>query len=164
MNRFTNKTHPAMYWAIGISIAVVFIIDMQTPIGVATWILYLVPLMLCFRVSEAWIPAVVATVCTVLLVVDWFVSAPGISAQIAQFNRALGIIVMWSAAMLARNTLLVRQRLQRDEWLRTARTRIADAVSGEQSVQRLGERVLGVLANYLGAQAGAVYAADPGGS
>jgi K+-sensing histidine kinase KdpD len=137
MKRFAAKTHPALYWAIGISIAAVFLLDMQTPIGIATWILYLVPLMLCFRVSEAWLPAVVASVCTVLLVVDWFISAPGIAEQIAQFNRALGIVVMWCAAMLARNSLIVRRRLQRDEWLGAARTRIADAVAGEQSVQRL---------------------------
>ncbi|HEU4693239.1 MAG TPA: hypothetical protein VFS23_32975, partial [Vicinamibacterales bacterium] len=89
MNRFTSTTHPGMYWAIAASIAVVFLVDMQTPIGVATWMLYLVPLMLCFRVQQPWIPAVVASVCTLLLVVDWFLSAPGISEQIAQINRGL---------------------------------------------------------------------------
>ena len=163
MNRFESATHPAMYWAIGISIAVVFIVDIQTPIGVATWILYLVPLMLCFRVSQPWLPAVVAAVSTVLLVVDWFLSAPGISEQVAQFNRGLGIVVMWSAALMARNTLLVRLRLRQEDWIRSARTRIADAVVGEQSLKRLSERVLQVLIDYLGAQAGAMYVAEASG-
>ncbi len=163
MNRFTSTTHPGMYWAIAASIAVVFLVDMQTPIGVATWMLYLVPLMLCFRVQQPWIPAVVASVCTLLLVVDWFLSAPGISEQIAQINRGLGIVVMWSAAILARNSLIVRMKLRQDEWVRNARTQIADAVSGEQSLQRMAERVLGVLVNYLGAQAGAMYSADATG-
>jgi K+-sensing histidine kinase KdpD len=86
--------------------------------------------------SQPWLPALIASICTVLVVIDWFLSAPGIAEQIAQFNRALGIVVMWSAAMLARNTLLVRLRLRQDEWLRTARTRIADAVAGEQSLTR----------------------------
>jgi CheY-like chemotaxis protein/signal transduction histidine kinase len=163
MKRFMSATHPGVYWAIAISIAVVFVIDINTRIGVATWMLYLVPLMICFRASQPWLPILIASICTVLLVVDWFLSAPGIVAQIAQFNRALGIIVMWCAALLARNTLLVRLRLRQEEWLRTARTRIADAVGGEQSLTRLAERVLEVLMNYLNAQAGALYAAEASG-
>ena len=62
MNRFESATHPGYYWAIGLSITTVFVIDLQTRIGVATWILYLIPLMLCFRVSQPWVPAVVASV------------------------------------------------------------------------------------------------------
>ena len=164
MNRFESTTHPGMYWAIAISVVAVFAVDLQTRIGVATWILYLIPLMLCFRVSKPWLPALVASVCTVFLIIDWFMSAPGISEQIAQINRALGIIVMWCAAMLARQTLLVRMRLRQDDWIRTARTRIADAVAGEQSLMRLAERVLEALIEHLGAQAGAMYVAEASGN
>ncbi|MEO8064148.1 MAG: response regulator [Pseudomonadota bacterium] len=164
MNRFESATHPGMFWAIGLSILTVFAIDLQTPIGVATWILYLVPLILCFRVSKPWLPALVASICTVLLVIDWFFSAPGVAEQIAQLNRALGIVVMWCTALLARQTLLVRIRLRQDEWVRTARTRIADAVAGEQSLIRLAERVLETLIGHLGAQAGAMYVAEASGN
>jgi signal transduction histidine kinase/CheY-like chemotaxis protein len=164
MKRFEAATHPAMYWAIGVSIALVFLFDMNTPIGVASWILYLIPLVMCFKVTKVWLPALVASLCTILIVVDWFLSAPGMSEQVAQFNRGLGIVVLWSGALLARSTLVVRLRLRQEEWLRTARTRIADAVMGEQSVQRLAERVLEVLANFLDAQAGAMYAADTHGA
>jgi hypothetical protein len=62
MNRFESATHPGMYWAIGLAIAAVFVVDMYTPIGIATWILYLIPLMLCFRVAQAWLPALVASI------------------------------------------------------------------------------------------------------
>jgi hypothetical protein len=72
MKRFAAQTHPAMYWAIALSIAVVFVLDVQSRIGVATWILYLIPLVLCFRVSQPWLPAAVAALCTVLVVIDWF--------------------------------------------------------------------------------------------
>ena len=163
MNRFETTTHPAIYWAIAISVVAVFAIDLQTRIGIATWILYLIPLMLCFKVSKPWLPVVIAGICTVFIVIDWFFSAPGIAEQIAQLNRALGIVVMMSTALLAHNSITLRLKLRQDEWVRTARTRIADAVVGEQSLTRLAERVLEVLAEFLGAQAGAMYVAEAGG-
>ena len=163
MNRFTTTTHPAMYWAIALSIAAVFVLDVQSRIGVATWILYLIPLVLCFRVSQPWLPAAIAGFCTVLVVIDWFVSPPGITGQIAQINRGIGLIVMWAAAFMARHNILLQQRLRRDEWIRGARARIAEAVMGEHSLPRLAERVLKVLVEYLDAQAGAMYVADATG-
>jgi CheY-like chemotaxis protein/signal transduction histidine kinase len=164
MNRFAAATHPAMYWAIGIAVAVVFAIDLYTRIGVATWILYLVPLMMCFRVSQPWLPPLVASIASILLVVDWFASAAGVAEQIAQVNRGLGIIVMWSAALLARNTLLLRRKVRHEDWIRSARARIGEAVVGEHSLQRLAERVLEVVMDCLDAQAGVMYAADATGA
>jgi hypothetical protein len=163
MNRFESTTHPAIYWAIAISVVAVFAIDLQTRIGIATWILYLIPLMLCFKVSKPWLPGVIAGICTVFIVIDWFISAPGIAEQIAQLNRGLGIFVMLSTALLAHNSLTLRLKLRHDEWIRTARTRIADVVVGEQSLNRLAERVLEFLTGYLGAQAGAMYVAEASG-
>ena len=43
MNRFESAQHPVIYWLIALPMAVVFIIDMRTPIGVTTWIFYLLP-------------------------------------------------------------------------------------------------------------------------
>jgi CheY-like chemotaxis protein/signal transduction histidine kinase len=164
MKRFAAQTHPAMYWAIALSIAVVFVLDVQSRIGVATWILYLIPLVLCFRVSQPWLPAAVAALCTVLVVIDWFVSPPGITGAIAQVNRGIGLIVMWAAAFMARYNILLQQRLRRDEWIRAARARVAEAVMGEHSMPRLADRVLKVLVEYLGAQAGAMFVADATGA
>jgi CheY-like chemotaxis protein/signal transduction histidine kinase len=153
-----------MYWAIALTVAVVFALDTQSRIGVATWILYLIPLVLCFRVAQAWLSMLVASVCTALVAVDWYISPAGLTGDIAQINRGLGLIVMWAAALMARHTVLLRQRLLREDWLRAARARLADAVVGEQSIARLGERVLTVLLEHLGAQAGALYVVDTGGA
>jgi CheY-like chemotaxis protein/signal transduction histidine kinase len=119
---------------------------------------------LCFRVSQPWLPMVIAGLCTALVVADWFLSPPGVTGEIAQINRGLGLIVMWAAAFMARSTILLRQRLRRDDWIRTARARVAEAVMGEHSLGRLAERVLKVPLDYLDAQAGALYAADATGS
>jgi CheY-like chemotaxis protein/signal transduction histidine kinase len=164
MNRFGGRTHPAMYVAIGIAIAVVFAIDINTRVGFATWMLYFVPLLMCFRVSQPWLPPVVATIATGLLILDWFLSEPGGEERVAQVNRALGILIMLFAALLARNTLILRQKVRRADWIRAARVRVTDSLMGEQSLQRLAERVLKVLVEYLDAQAGAMYAADASGA
>jgi CheY-like chemotaxis protein/signal transduction histidine kinase len=165
MNRFESATHPGLYWAIGLSIVTVFLIDIQTRIGIATWMFYLVPILLCFLTTRPWLPLVVAGTATALIVADWFLSpsAVAVAAETALINRGIGLFVTWGAALLARGTLLTRAKLREQEWHRTARTRIADAVAGEQSLKRLGERVLQVLVDYLGAQAGAIYVAEANG-
>jgi signal transduction histidine kinase/CheY-like chemotaxis protein len=164
MIRSSVTTHPAMYWAIALTVAAVFVLDIQSRIGVATWILYIIPLVLCFRVAQPWLPMVVAGLCTILVIADWYVSPPGISGQIAQINRGLGLLVMWGAAFMARHVIILRQRLHREDWLRTTRSRVAEAVVGEYSLTRLAERVLNVLIEHLDAQAGAMYVADATGA
>jgi signal transduction histidine kinase/CheY-like chemotaxis protein len=163
MNRFETASHPGIYWAIAISVGAVFLIDIQTRIGVATWMLYLIPLLLCFMVSKPWLPILVAATSTLLIVADWYLSPPGITGDIAVINRGLGIVVTWAAALLERSALATRLKLRQEEWIRMARTRIADAVVGEQSLRRLGERVLEVLAKHLGAQVGTMYVAEASG-
>ena len=165
MNRFESTTHPGLYWAIALSIVTVFLLDIQTRIGIATWMFYLVPILLCFLTTRPWLPLVVAGAATALIVADWFLSpaAVAVAADTALINRGIGLFVTWGAALLARGTLLARAKLREQEWHRTARTRIADAVAGEQSLKRLGERVLQVLIDYLGAQAGAIYVAEANG-
>jgi CheY-like chemotaxis protein/signal transduction histidine kinase len=163
MNRFEAATHPGIYWAIALSVVTVFVIDIQSRIGVATWMLYLLPILLCFLVWKPWLPVVVAGAATVLIIADWFLSPPGLAEDIAKINRGIGLVVTWSAALLARSTLEARLKLRLDEWMRTARTQIADAVSGEQPLGAVALRVLKVLTNYLGAQAGAMYVAERSG-
>ena len=164
MKRFETAAHPGIYWAIALSVGVVFVIDIQTRIGVATWMLYLIPLLLCLLVWKPWLPILVAAVATILIVADWYLSPPGITGDIAVINRGIGIIITWGAAVLERTALATRAKLRREEWIRTARARIADVVVGEQSLRRLGERVLEVLAKHLGAQVGAMYIAEASGA
>lgn len=163
MKRFETAPHPVIYWLIGLSMAAVFIIDVRTPIGTATWVLYLLPILMCFLVPKPWLPLVIAAAATVFIVADWFLSPAGVSVDVARVNRLMGLIGIWSTAVLARITLANRNRLAAQAWLRTARSRIADAVAGEQSVPRMSQRVLEVLTQYLGAQAGALYVVESHG-
>jgi CheY-like chemotaxis protein/signal transduction histidine kinase len=166
MNRFNAGSHPLLYWTIALTVGAVFLLDTQTRIGIATWLLYLVPLVLCFLGSVAFLPLVVGGVATVLIGLDWFLSPPAsdLDKTIALFNRGMGLVVTWVIAMLAYVSLTTRNRLRHEEWLRGARGRIADFVAGEQSISRMGERVLEFLLEYTKAQAGAMYAASAGGA
>jgi CheY-like chemotaxis protein/signal transduction histidine kinase len=166
-SRYESGTHPLLYWLIALALAVVFAIDSQTRIGIATWLLYLVPLVLCFLMRAPVLPLIVATVATGLIVLDWFVSPPAaglLDRSTALFNRGMGLFVTWVVAALASVSLATRNRLRQQDWVRAARGRIADFVAGEQSVSRMSERVLQFLLEYLGAQAGVVYAASSKGS
>jgi signal transduction histidine kinase/DNA-binding response OmpR family regulator len=166
MKRFETAQHPVIYWLIVLTVAVVFIIDIRTPIGVATWLLYLLPILMCFLAPKRWLPLVIAAVSTVLMFADWFFSTAMPSEQIIEMsliNRGLGLVCLWATAILESNVLGTRIQLREQDWLRAARARIAEAVVGEQTVSRMCERVLEFLANYLGAQAGALYAADARG-
>src|SRR5262245_1211506 len=153
MNRFETSSHPVIYWLIAMSMAVVFIIDVRTPIGVATWLLYLLPILMCFLAPKPWLPLLAALTSTVLILTDWFLSPVGSSVEISMVNRSMGLICIWSTALLARFTLATRIRLREQDWLRTARARLADALVGEQSLAQLSQRVLEFITNYLGAQA-----------
>src|SRR6188768_1519083 len=163
MNRFETAAHPVIYWLIALSVATVFIIDVRTPIGVATWLLYLLPLLMCFLAPKPWLPLLVALVSSGLIVADWFLSPAGTASEIARVNRGMGFICIWSTALLARFTLTTRIKVREQDWMRTARARIADAIVGEQSLARLAQRVLEFLVDYLGAQAGTMYVAESGG-
>ncbi|HEU4590498.1 MAG TPA: response regulator [Steroidobacteraceae bacterium] len=164
MKRFETATHPVIYWLIGLFMAAVFVIDVRTPIGVATWLLYLLPILMCFLAPKPWLPVLLAAVASGLMVADWFLSPRGAAAaDIAQVNRGMGLICIWTTAMLARNTLITRLRLRQQEWLRAARVQLAETMVGEQSLARMAQRVLEFLTNYLNAQAGAMYVAEPSG-
>src|ERR1044072_2983630 len=130
MKRFETATHPAVYWLIAATMAVVFFIDIRTPIGVATWILSLLPILMCFLVPKPWLPLLLAAVSTGLILADWFLSPAGISQQVAQVNRTMGAVCIWSTAILAQNTLATRTRLREQDWLRVARAGIGAAGVG----------------------------------
>ncbi len=164
MNRFESAQHPVIYWLIALSVAAIFIIDMRTPIGVTTWIFYLLPLLMCFLVPKPWLPLIVAAASSALIVADWFLSPAGTSSEISRINRGMGLVCIWSTAALAHFTLATRLKLREQDWMRTARARLADALVGEQSLARMAQRVLEFLVNYLGAQAGTMYVAEPSGA
>ncbi|QLF93130.1 response regulator [Pseudomonas sp. ABC1] len=54
------------------------------------------------------------------------------------------------------------RRLEREGWLRSGQTQLSETVIGEQSLETLGQGVLGFLARYLDVSVGALYALQDG--
>ena len=81
---------------------IVFVLDLLTPLGIAIWILYILPLGLTRWSSFRPLTASVAGACTPLLILGYFYSPPGIEPETAFINRLLGISMLWIAAFFLR--------------------------------------------------------------
>lgn len=98
-----------------LAIGGVFVIDTMTPLGVAGWMLYLIPLM-----ATLWLPSprssiVVAVASTVLLMVGALTSATGgVSLAIGAMHRAVGTAVLWTTALLIAAHKQAHETLQRE--------------------------------------------------
>jgi hypothetical protein len=86
----------------------IFLLDLWTPLGIAVWLLYVIPMGYAVRYlqherSTYVTVSLVAGGLTVLVLLGWFFSPTG-SSEIDQaqalFNRGLGILAIWVIAML----------------------------------------------------------------
>lgn len=79
---------------IGALMAVVFVLDLLTPLGIAIWALYVLPLGLSLR----YLTFVVAGACTVLIMLGYLFSPPGAPFDVTVINRSLGVSMVWITA------------------------------------------------------------------
>ncbi|HKW85558.1 MAG TPA: hypothetical protein VJM82_00650 [Nitrospiraceae bacterium] len=84
---------------IGAVIAAVFVLDLMTPLGIAIWVLYVVPLGLTRWASRSHLPIIIAGICTVLVILGYFYSPTGASPEFAIANRSLGVMNLWGLAV-----------------------------------------------------------------
>src|SRR5215510_12128593 len=151
-----HKTVQGLYVAIAISMAIVFIIDLYTPLGIAVWVIYFVPLTLSFFTWRPLIPVALAVLASILMAIDFAIdpNPVGISPKLAGINRGFDILTVWIVAgaghLFIRSKLAVRM----EEWLQAGQLGLAEKMSGELRLEQLGENVLRFLAEYLDAQAG----------
>ena len=98
MREPTNTSHSITAVVLALTI-IVFVLDLMTPLGIAVWMLYVLPVGL-----TRWSPFRPLTACaagasTALIIVGYFSSHPGIDPQIAVINRLLGISMFWITAL-----------------------------------------------------------------
>ncbi|WP_232494589.1 response regulator [Novosphingobium kaempferiae] len=72
---------------------------------------------------------------------------------------ALGILLTLVIGILIRRTSIATQRQQ---WLQMGQVELAAAMLGDQTIDALGDSILGFLTRFVGAQAGAIFAAENG--
>ncbi len=160
MTRFQRTPTPFVYTAVALSMAAVFVTDLSTPLGIAVWALYLVPVVLSYLTWHPSSPVGVAAAVTVLTVIGYFLSPIGADPGFSGINRSIGIATAWALAVFGfqfiRNKLAVREQ----EWIQSAQTLLSERMIGEQDLRSLGENVLHCMAGCLGAQAAAIFLED----
>ncbi|HEY0681285.1 MAG TPA: response regulator [Steroidobacter sp.] len=156
--RFEKETHDGWYVFIAASMLAIFVVDLQTRVGVATWLFYLIPLGACIFLTRPGAPLLVAGLSTLLIVVDFFFSAAGESPQIAMLNRTFVTVVIWAFALQTRFAITTRQSLRKQDWMRLAQSTLSQRVLGELTLTDVGDRIATFVSEYLGASIGALYA------
>ncbi len=78
----------------------VFVIDLFTPLGYSTWLLYAVPLVYVSSKASRTTVILAAGCITLLVVADFFISPSGVSPSISAVNRTLGISALWALSLL----------------------------------------------------------------
>jgi diguanylate cyclase (GGDEF)-like protein/PAS domain S-box-containing protein len=78
----------------------IFILDLLAPLGYAVWVIYLFPLFLASPLLKRHHLLLFSAAATTLLLIGLFFSPPGIDRPADVFNRLLGIVSLWTAALL----------------------------------------------------------------
>jgi hypothetical protein len=95
-----RQTFSGLYVICGVMVAVIFIVDLFIPLGVAVGVLYLVVVLL-----TLWPPqgkaTIIVTMVSSLLIVAAFFSKPSVADMWkVVFNRGISLFAVWAAAIL----------------------------------------------------------------
>lgn len=160
MTRFQEKTSPTLYSAIGAGILAVYLADRFTPVGIAVFVTYMVPLVLSFYTWRPTFPFWVASISGGLMFMDFFLD--GDMSPIGLARRVIGTVSLLVVAIIGYQFILTRLGARRERWLQEGQTRISERLAGDHRLDELGDRVLGFLCEYLEAKVGAIFIEDGG--
>lgn len=93
------------------SMAIVCIVDILLPTGVAVPILYVIPILLAVHCRQHWFRVSVAAGCSALTLLGYAFAPAAVPAWIALSNRALAIAAIWISAVLAWRHLYAKQQI-----------------------------------------------------
>lgn len=136
--------------------------DAMAPLGVAVFIMYMVPMALMFFAWRPKAPFVVAAFATVLIVVDFLLTPDGPERDIARLNRGFGAVTLWLVAAVGHQFILIRLAARKESWIQEGQTLLNSQLVGEQRLDQLGDRILRFAGEYMGAQAGVFFVKDGG--
>jgi signal transduction histidine kinase/CheY-like chemotaxis protein len=151
---------PFIYLVISALLVGVFVLDLQLPLGLAIWVLYMAPVAATFFASTPVTTVYVAVATTIMMIIGYELSPAGISSDVAQINRAFGIGSVWLVAAAAFFYVRSRVRLERVSWMQDVHAEVAQQMLGEKSVTGTAGDALRVLSQRLGASVSAAYLVD----
>ncbi len=155
---------------IAASFLAVFALDAVTVLGLADWVLYLVPLLLSARLSYRFAPAAVAAAIPPLIAAGYFLSPPGpIADWVAVTNRVVGAGMFGLVGGLL--TILKFHESERESlvgWLRaanedlTALSRVTENAVGSLDTPQMLGVLVSRLKEVMGAEVAAVVLREEG--
>ncbi|QOJ35826.1 MAG: PAS domain S-box protein [Nitrospira sp.] len=134
----------------------IFILDLLTPSGVVEWLLYAVPLALTLSASRIHAPLYWAGVITLLIIVGYAVSPPGVLPLYSAINRLLGIGLMWAfaVALVSRRLTQVQAAATREQMAHELTVVQAERTQAESAKEAAVQARAHAEAAVLGAVAG----------
>lgn len=91
-----NQADHAFTGLIVVLLVIVFVLDLLTPLGIATWALYVIPLGLTSWSSIRSLLPITAGVCSVFVILGYIYSQPEAPFEVVVINRSLGIVMLWA--------------------------------------------------------------------
>ncbi|SNS79758.1 Signal transduction histidine kinase [Sphingomonas laterariae] len=152
-----------LYAGLAVLLGLPFAADMIFPLGTAVWVAYLLPVVLSYLAVRPQLPLIVAALATLLTIAGYHLAPAGVDPAIAIGNRALGTVIGWMLASIGFFFIQNRLTIQHEEWLQAGEVGLAQAVAGDRPLDELGANALSFLAEYLDAQAGALYISNGDG-
>ncbi|MBQ1764258.1 MAG: GAF domain-containing protein, partial [Aquincola sp.] len=138
--------------------ALIFLVDVQTPLGYAEWALYMIPMALTLLQQRLWVPLVQAAVSTVLIIVGYFYSGGNVSATgFAHVNRGIGIVAVWTIAFTVVQALKTRRQVADVLWQQQGESAVAQALLGELTPEQIGQKAMRALCEFTHAPVGVLY-------
>jgi hypothetical protein len=124
---------------IGILLASIFFAGVPMALGFTPWLLYVIPLGRTYWIFHLYAPAVVATLCTLLMFAGYDLSPPLVAEHVALTKRTVGAITFGPLALLIVASKLLGQRLSRlTDQLRMKRMERTQDLSRAVSALRAG--------------------------
>jgi signal transduction histidine kinase/DNA-binding response OmpR family regulator len=135
----------------------VFVADYFTRLGMAEWVLYVLPVGICVFASRPALPLYVATIATALLFIGFMISPLGMEPHLAAINRALGLTTIWVVALVVRQVVKTRIEVQRYAWINEGHGEVTRQALGDLPPEQVATAQLSALAHYLRAEIAALY-------
>lgn len=135
----------------------VFISDYLTRLGYAVWVFYLIPISLSYLSRKVIYPVGIAAVASILIVVNYYLDYDGISRDIAQTNRIMGLFGLWITAVIGSVFIRNKNLALREEWIQKIENSLSAAMVGEQNQKTLAANILECLARELEITVAAFY-------
>jgi PAS domain S-box-containing protein len=112
-------------------ILAVFVVDITIPLGVAVWVLYLLPVWLASRYadSRSWLVPLTVVLCTASNALGFLHSPPGLAPPIPIINRLLALTTLWVVALLLLRSVSVRSALAEQTAVLQQQAELLDAAN-----------------------------------